>query len=108
EFGPRSIIYHEGSKYVINKVILPVGQSDGESTVLTSTAKLCPRCGYLHPVDAGHNADVCERCGAGLAGGTLTELFRMENVATKRRDRISSDEEERLRQGYEIVSGVRF
>ena len=24
EFGPRSILYHEGSRYVINKVILPV------------------------------------------------------------------------------------
>src|SRR5262249_229817 len=25
EFGPRSIIYHEGSRYIVNKVILPVG-----------------------------------------------------------------------------------
>ncbi len=108
EFGPRSIIYHEGSKYVINKVILPVGETDGETTVLTTTAKLCPHCGYLHVVDAEHNADVCDRCGSGLAAGILTDLFRMENVATKRRDRISSDEEERLRQGYDIVTGVRF
>ena len=24
EFGPRSIVYHEGSRYIVNKVILPV------------------------------------------------------------------------------------
>lgn len=108
EFGPRSIIYHEGSKYMINRVILPVGESDGDSTVLTSTAKLCPVCGYLHPVDGSQNADVCDRCGASLGHGTLHNLFRMQNVSTQRRARISSDEEERLRQGYELITGVRF
>jgi len=35
-------------------------------------------------------------------------MFRLQNVATKRRDRISSDEEERLRMGYEIASGIRY
>src|SRR5438094_10620244 len=28
EFGPRSIIYHEGSRYLINKVLLPVGRTE--------------------------------------------------------------------------------
>ncbi len=35
-------------------------------------------------------------------------LFRMQNVATRRRDRINSDEEERFRLGYELKTGVRF
>lgn len=108
EFGPRSIIYHEGSKYMINRVILPVGETDGETTVLTSTAKVCPACGYLHPVDGRQNADICERCGMSLGSGILHNLFRMQNVSTQRRARIGSDEEERLRQGYEIVTSVRF
>jgi very-short-patch-repair endonuclease len=38
----------------------------------------------------------------------LNDLFRLQNVVTKRRDRISSDEEERQRQGYEIRTGIRF
>jgi very-short-patch-repair endonuclease len=32
----------------------------------------------------------------------------MQNVSTKRRDRINSDEEERTRMGYELRTGVRF
>jgi ATP-dependent helicase YprA (DUF1998 family)/very-short-patch-repair endonuclease len=103
EFGPRSIIYHEGSRFIVNKVILPVGDD-----VLTTRAKLCPQCGYVHPLPGeGPGPDLCERCGEPL-GYPMHSLFRMQNVATKRRDRINSDEEERLRQGYEIVSGVRF
>lgn len=104
EFGPRAIVYHEGSRYIINKVILPVGDDD----VLTRRAKRCEACGYLHPlVDGTEGFDLCERCGAEL-GMPYTELFRLQNVSTKRRDRINSDEEERMRLGYEIISGARF
>ena len=38
----------------------------------------------------------------------LTSLFRLQNVSTKRRDRISSDEEERMRQGFELRTAFRF
>jgi very-short-patch-repair endonuclease len=38
----------------------------------------------------------------------MRDLLRLETVRTKRRDRISSDEEERLRLGFEIRTGVRF
>ncbi|MEI6314282.1 MAG: DEAD/DEAH box helicase, partial [Syntrophus sp. (in: bacteria)] len=104
EFGPRNMIYHEGSRYVINRVIMPVGDDD----VRTASAKLCPQCGYLHDIwgdTAG--ADLCEYCGV-LLEAPLRQLFRIQNVSTKRKDRINSDEEERQRQGYEIKTGVRF
>jgi len=104
EFGPQSIIYHEGSRYVTNRVILPVGDKD----LLTTSAKLCPACGYLHPIPAGTDGpDLCEYCGI-LLGNPLRSLFRMQNVSTKRRDRINCDEEERMRMGYELRTGVRF
>jgi ATP-dependent helicase YprA (DUF1998 family)/very-short-patch-repair endonuclease len=103
EFGPRAIIYHEGSRYIINRVLLPVA----EDNVLTRQAKLCGKCGYLHPVRDGGGADLCERCGAPL-DPPLRQLFRLQNVSTKRRDKINSDEEERMRQGFEIITGVRF
>ena len=105
EFGPRSIIYHEGSRYEINKVSLPV--SDTGEGPATTRAKQCPTCGYLHPITAGDGVDRCERCGS-LLEAPLNNLFRLQNVSTRRRDSISSDEEERMRQGYELRTAIRF
>lgn len=106
EFGPRAIVYHEGSRYLINKVILPVSAEPGSEGPALDSAKQCERCGYMHPT-LRSTADVCDRCGAELPA-QLGRLLRMQNVATRRRDRISSDEEERQRQGYEVRTGVRF
>jgi very-short-patch-repair endonuclease len=109
EFGPKSLIYHEGARFEVNRVILPVGEEVGAAgePVLTSQAKRCELCGYFHPVTSTANPDVCDRCGAQL-GAPLASLFRLQNVATRRRDRISSDEEERRREGYEVHTAVRF
>lgn len=104
EFGPQSIIYHEGSRYTISKVNLPI--SDTGDGVATTQAKHCPACGYFHPESTG-NQDRCERCHAQL-DPPITPLFRLQNVSTRRRDRISSDEEERMRQGYELRTAIRF
>jgi ATP-dependent helicase YprA (DUF1998 family)/very-short-patch-repair endonuclease len=111
EFGPRAIIYHEGMKFETNRVILPPASTDpatGEAQeVAAGVLKLCETCGYLHPVTEGAGVDVCERCRSGEIRA-LDAMFRLENVSTKRRERISSDEEERQRLGYEIITGVRF
>jgi very-short-patch-repair endonuclease len=104
EFGPRAIVYHEGSRYLINRVILPVGEDEH---IPTRRAKQCQQCGYLHPINDGEGLDLCEHCGAPLEQ-TLRHLFRLQNVATRRRDKINSDEEERMRLGYEIRTAVRF
>ena len=110
EFGPHSIIYHEGSQYSVSRVQLtgddPEKVRDGTS-ILKSWAKRCTDCGYMHEIDSERNPDVCELCSAQLPAATRN-MFRMGNVATKRRHRITSDEEQRQRQGYEIVSAVRF
>lgn len=104
EFGPQSTIYHEGSRYTISKVNLPISETgDG---IATTQAKHCPACGYFHPESTG-NQDRCERCHAQL-DPPITPLFRLQNVSTRRRDRISSDEEERMRQGFELRTAIRF
>lgn len=109
EFGPRALVYHEGARYEINRVIFPVREQSDESgePVLTTQAKQCILCGYLHPVSNLANDDICEKCGASLPP-PRTGLFRLQNVATRIRQRISSDEEERQRQGFELITGVRF
>ncbi len=48
-------------------------------------------------------------CQARLDGGrTLLSLYRIEQVSTRRATRITSDEEERQRQGYEMVTTLRY
>ena len=51
--------------------------------------------------------DLCENCGAQLPG-PITSLLRLQNVSTRRVERINSDEEERQRLGYDVITAVRF
>ncbi len=104
EFGPRSIVYHEGARYVISKAILPV---EGDEMRLKRRAVRCAACGYLHRLGDEPGPDLCENCDAPLPQ-PIENLFRMQNVATQRRERINSDEEERFRLGFEINTAVRF
>ena len=111
EFGPQSIIYHEGSTYRVRKAIL--GLRDEESVTTAAklpvrSARLCPACGYAH-CDEDTDCERCVQCHALLDGGrALLTLYRIEQVSTRRATRITSDEEERQRQGYEMMTTIRF
>jgi len=103
EFGPQTFVYHEGSRYKIHRVLLPIDRDEA----FAQRAKRCGHCGYLHPFVEEPGPDLCENCGAEL-GAAIRSLFRLQNVSTRRKDRINSDEEERSRLGYELATGVRF
>jgi superfamily II DNA/RNA helicase len=108
EFGPRSFVYHEGSRYQIRKVILPPQAVAGDERDLAlETIKQCTACGCIHPCNDGDDIVICSNCGQRL-GGALSSLFRMTNVSTERAARINCDEEERQRVGYDIRVGFRF
>jgi ATP-dependent helicase YprA (DUF1998 family)/very-short-patch-repair endonuclease len=111
EFGPQSIIYHEGSTYRVKRAILTIrdeGTVTAAAKLPVQGLRLCPSCGY------GHFAEQCEyercvNCDVSLDGGRrLANLYRIEQVATRRATRITSDEEERQRQGYEMITTLRY
>lgn len=102
EFGPGAFIYHEGARYEVNRVSLPA-REDGTGINITEI-KRCNTCGYLHESSA---VDLCQHCGAASLD-TMSSMMRLLSVKTRRRDRISADEEERQRAGHEIVTTIRF
>jgi len=104
EFGPGAVIYHEGARYQVISVALPPAEQ-AQDGLVTRSARRCRDCGYLHPEAVG--IDICENCAEPLKD-TTRALLRLTSVRTARRDRISSDEEERRRAGFELQTSYRF
>ena len=105
EFGPGAFIYHEGARYEVDRVSLPA-KDDGSGVNLTES-KRCEACGYLNEGNGETGADVCEQCQSGPLQ-SIPALMKLLAVRTRRRDRISADEDERQRAGHEIVTTMRF
>ncbi|POX52058.1 protein kinase [Streptomyces sp. Ru72] len=102
EFGPGALIYHEGARYQVTRIQLP---PDSSGDLATSEARRCAHCGYHH--DPEERQDRCEMCGEPLGAATYG-LLQLHTVYTTRRERISSDEEERRRAGFRLETSYRF
>ena len=109
EFGPRSLIYHEGNTFRVVRAKLSAGAMDtvtAGANLATISACVCSFCGYCHLGDIENpepSQNVCENCGERLSlEGRIADLYRIETVETKQEDHITANDEERQRQGYEL------
>jgi hypothetical protein len=106
EFGPGNVIYFEGRKHRVAGCVMPAGGIEAR----ISRAKLCLACGYIHPRDEAA-VDLCLHCGTRLDASTMEfpqALFEQPTVRATRWQRISSEEEERAREGYQVTTHFRF
>ena len=101
EFGPRSLVYHEGRAYEVVKAKLPpsVRNLDG-GRLVTDTLYICDTCG------AGHGEgerERCHACGAPISDvHPVRNVLRIDSVETIPKERITANDEDRRRQGFDI------
>lgn len=100
EFGPGSLIYHEGRAYRVNKARLPAGLRAGDKGLLaTSEIFVCDACGAAHDKEQ----ERCHACGEAMGGVlAIRNVLRIDNVETQPTERITANDEERQRRGFEI------
>ena len=100
EFGPRSLIYHEGRAYRVMKAKLPPEVRTGDGSELaTKDIFICSNCGACHEGEV----ERCHACNAPMAGEVpVQRTLRIDNVEAAPADRITANDEERVRQGFDI------
>lgn len=103
EFGPRSLVYHEGRSYRVVRAMLTLGHQMGATADVrlpTKTVRICTSCGAGHWSD---DVSMCHVCGDPLnTAEIVSHTYRIENVATQPTERITANDEERQRQGFEL------
>ena len=83
EFGPRSLVYHEGRAYRVVRALLSLGHRESatpDARLPTRAVRICASCGAGH---FGDDRSMCHACGQSLGNAEVVgNTYRIENVAT--------------------------
>ena len=113
EFGPLSLIYHEGHTFCVRRVKLraaDIGGSANSLTIGTQSVRICPDCGCAQFYDeSAVGVSNCPHCGSVLKSEhSIPHLYQVNAVEASVQDRISLMDEERQRRGYDILTVYGF
>lgn len=107
ELAPTNVLYYEGNKYKVSKTRISVKR------VTYNRVAICHHCGYFHDGE-DFIRNTCANCGQRLSQndkGNLAKLpkvLEMDNAIARRTNRITCDEEERLKYGYKLITHFRY
>ncbi|HRG45813.1 MAG TPA: DEAD/DEAH box helicase [Leptospiraceae bacterium] len=109
EFGPNTVIYHMGAKYWVIAQRLRVENPEADFM----RVKLCYHCGSIYSDLKDAKKEECDNCKQRFAvhskgNYNLENLLEMNLVTSRKRKRITCDEEVRLRKGYIVESFYQY
>lgn len=98
EFAPLNTLYYGGLKYTIQTVSKEVDPSNRFMAVV------CEDCEHVEKLGAGKEVPSnCPNCGAVWESQTPVSVMKFPKMRASKRNRITADEEERLKGGYKII-----
>ena len=110
EYAPGNFVYYRGERYEITharprrRAKGPSGEQETELDV--EQVLICPACQRAYVGEAEIKRAVCE-CGQRLDLRHPRDGMQLTDMYARQRARITADEEERLRLGYELTSHYR-